>query len=117
MDYSEMISFLVKEKQKGKSYSDIRIILEKQNIDKYKVAQIIREVDSLIVEKDKNRHNKTQAKNIMLLGLAMITIQLIIDFYRKFDFTDYWSLLLSFASVVSGGVIFIKGYKKYKKSY
>ena len=110
-----MINFLVEEKHKGKSYSDIRKILEKQNFDEYKVTEIIREVDALIIESEGNKHNKNRAKSMMLLGFGLVVIQLGADFYRGIDVTDLGDLFLSVASIVVGGGVFIKGYKDYNK--
>lgn len=115
MNYEEIISFLVKEKQSGKSYSEIRRILEKQNIDTYRVTQIIKEVDALVIEKESNKYNLIKAKGLMLLGVMISLIQIGFDSIRGVDVNDIWSLFLSIASLVGGGVVFVRGFKSYKK--
>lgn len=115
-EINKLIEYFLNEKRKGMAFSEIRKILEENNVEENKINIIIHNVDKLILREAIVKNQNQRAKEFIYVGLFVTIAGLIITVGTFTGIINMGnSFVLAYGPVLGGLGILFTGLGKYRR--
>ncbi|NOU60886.1 hypothetical protein [Marinifilum caeruleilacunae] len=116
-DFKELVEFYHSKKIDGMDFSQIRNEMKQKGIDENTIKNVVREIDNKILSGEVKKSGKLKARELRLIGWALMIIGGVITlgtYFQWFDVKGYY--IVGYGPVIAGYLMIVAARRAQKRA-